>query len=278
LPLRRRHRKIRQSDPDVTSFDALHAWDYIVYGYLQTGQDIKAKEIVDQVLGIQRCDRPYLAAAYALAAIPARYALERRHWSEATTLKLHPETFPWDRYPWAEAVTCFAQAIGAARNGDAGLARNGVEKLRVLKQQSVEKKDPYWAGQVEISRTAAEAWACWAEKKNEDALKLMRSAADQEIATEKHPVTPGSILPMRELLGELLLELGQPKQALAEFEASLMSSVNRFNGIYGAARSAEMAGEKQKADSYYRQLIALCEKADTARPELEKAKSYIAAK
>jgi len=213
-----------------------------------------------------------------MAAIPARFALERRRWGEATALKLQPEIFPWDRYPWVEAVTCFAQTIGAARSGDAGLARKGVDKLATLKEKSLEKKDAYWASQVEILRTAAEGWTSWAEKKNEEALNLMRSAADQEDATDKHPVTPGSIVPMRELLGDLLLELGQPKQALAEFEASLASSVNRFNGIYGAARAAEMAGEKQKADSYYRKLIALCEKADTSRPELEKAKSYIADK
>ena len=267
---------LRQSDPNATAFDALHALDYIVYGYLQTGQDIKAREVVDRIYGIQKWDKPTLAAAYAMAAIPARFALERRRWGEATALKLQPEIFPWDRYPWVEAVTCFAQTIGAARSGDAGLARKGVDKLTTLKEKSLEKKDAYWASQVEILRTAAEGWTSWAEKKNEEALNLMRSAADQEDATDKHPVTPGSIVPMRELLGDLLLELGQPKQALAEFEASLASSVNRFNGIYGAARAAEMAGEKQKADSYYRKLIALCEKADTSRPELEKAKSYIA--
>lgn len=268
----------RQSDPTATSFDALHAWDYIVYGYLQTGQDRKAKEIVDQVLGVQKFDRPNLAAAYALAAIPARYTLERRRWNEATALELHPEAFPWDRYPWVQAVTWFARTLGAARTGDSDLARKGVEKLRTLYAASTEKKDAYWAGQVDILRQAAEGWTCRAEQKNEEAVKFMRSAADQEDATDKHPVTPGSIVPMRELLGELLLELRQPKQALVEFEVSLASAVNRFNGIYGAARAAEMAGEREKAESYYRKLLALCEKADTDRPEVENAKSYLAKK
>lgn len=269
---------VQKNEPGATSFNALHAWDYITYGCLQMGQDKKAKPIVDAMAEIKRVDQPYLAAAYALAAIPARYALERGRWGEAAALVLRPVAFPWDKYPWVEALVFYARAIGSARSGDAAGARKNVDRIKELHAASLAKKDQYWASQVEILQTAAEAWTAHAEGRNDDAVKLMKSAADLEDATDKHPVTPGSLIPARELLGDLLLEINKPVQALVEFEASLKSATNRYNGIYGAARAAELAGDRSKAWTYYEKLLLVCEKADSERPGLRQARMFVTAK
>jgi tetratricopeptide (TPR) repeat protein len=218
--------------------------------------------------------------AYAFTAIPARYALERRQWGEAAKLPLHPgimETFPWQRFPWAEAQIRFARAIGAARTGDTASARQEVEKLADIRQALAEVKGDYdWGKQVEIKRQVASAWLAYAEGKHEESLQLMRAAAALDDATEKHPVTPGTLLPAREQLGELLLELKQPAAALQEFETSLRIAPNRFNGLYGAARAARLAADPKAAKNYYAKLMALCRQADGVRAEIEEAKGFLA--
>jgi tetratricopeptide (TPR) repeat protein len=217
--------------------------------------------------------------AYAATAIPARYALERRRWDEAAGLTLHEGTlgaFPWERFRWAEAHIHFARAVGAARAGNTASARQEVEKLAAIRQAIVEVKGGYdWAKQVEIERQVAAAWLAHAEGEREESLRLMRAAAELDDATEKHPVTPGAILPAREQLGELLLELKQPAAALLEFESSLKNTPNRFNGLYGAAHAAALAGDRKRAAGYYKQLLALCRHADTGRPEIEEAKEFL---
>lgn len=168
------------------------------------------------------------------------------------------------------------EAVGAARSGDIATARDGVDKLQALQTALVEAKQSYWAEQVEIQRRVAAAWVAQAEGKNDEALALMRSAADLEDSTEKHPVTPGPIFPAREQLGELLSALNEPAQALQAFERSLQREPNRFNGIYGAAQAAALAGEHDKARQHYMRLIALCEQADSERPELQQAQAFLA--
>lgn len=264
--------------PGAASFDQLHALDYLVYAYLQGAEDQKAKRILDQANALNRVDSDVVAAAYAFAAIPARYALERRRWSEAARLQVHPAAFPWDQFRYAEAITYFARALGAARSGDPAAARKDVEKLSSIQSALAEAKDPYWATQVEIQRRSAAAWLAHAEGKDGDGLKLMRTAAGLEDSTEKHPVTPGPIIPARELLGDMLIELNQPEQALIEFEASLRNSPNRFNGLYGAARAAELSGDRQQARTYYAKLVAVCDHADDIRAELRKASEFLAKK
>jgi tetratricopeptide (TPR) repeat protein len=264
--------------PGAAGFDQLHAFDYLVYAYLQGAEDQKAKQIVDKANAIDRVDAEIFSAAYAFTAAPARYALERRQWSEAARLKLHPAGFPWERFRYAEATTYFARAIGAARSGDPSSASKDVEKLSALQKKLADAKDSYWSGQVEIQRRAAAAWLAHAEGNNTEALTLMRSATELEASTEKHPVTPGPIIPARELLGDLLLELKQPEQALREFEASLRDSPNRFNGLYGAARAAELSGDKKKAGAYYAKMVTLTEHADSDRPELQKIRAFVAQK
>jgi tetratricopeptide (TPR) repeat protein len=256
--------------------EQLHAMDYLAYAYLQGAQDREAKRVLDELLEIHKAEPESLPAAYAFAAIPARYALERRRWADAAALTLHPSSFPWDRFRGVEAMTVFTRALGAARSGDVTQASKEVATLQALHSALTEAHQGYWADQVEIQRRAAAAWVAHALGKQEEAVTLMRAAADLESATDKLPVTPGPIVPARELLGELLLDVQQPAQALTEFEASLRTDPNRFNGLYGAAHAAELAGDRAKARTYYGNLVALCAQADTERPELMAAKAFLA--
>jgi tetratricopeptide (TPR) repeat protein len=270
---------VRNSMPGAWD-EQLHAMDYLAYAYLQGAQDKQARGVLDELYKIRRVDPPNFKVAYAFTAIPARYALERRQWDEAAKLPLHPgtmEAFPWARFRWAEAHIRLARAVGAARAGDAASARQEVEQLAAIREALAEVKGDYdWARQVDIGRQVASAWLAHAEGRREEALRLMRAAAELDDATEKHPVTPGSILPAREQLGELLLELKQPAAALREFETSLRSAPNRFNGLYGAARAARLAADRDGAKTFYGKLVALCRRADSDRPELEEAKEFLA--
>jgi tetratricopeptide (TPR) repeat protein len=260
--------------------EQFHAMDYLAYAYLQGAQDKQAQGVLDELSKIQRAEPETFKVAYAVTAIPARYALERRRWNEAAKLTLPPGTlgaFPWQRFRWAEAHIHLARAIGAARIGDTASAREDVEKLAAIREELVEIKGGYdWAKQVEIERQVASGWLAHAEGKQEEALRLMRAAAELDDATEKHPVTPGAILPAREQLGELLLELKQPVAALQEFETALHIAPNRFNGLYGAARAALLASDRKRAKTYYGKLMALCRQADSIRPEIEEAKAFLA--
>ena len=252
-------------------FEQLHAMDYLVYAYLQGAQDREAKRVLDEANVTGKVAPDNFASAYALAAIPARYALERRQWAEVASLEPRQS-----RHIYTEAITYFARAIGSAQMGDLTTARKDIEKLQSLRDALLDLEQSYWADQVEVQHRAASAWLAYAEGKNEAALQLMVSAAELEGSTEKHPVTPGAIVPAHELLGELLLELGKPEQALNEFETSLRTSPNRFNTFYGAARAAELLGDNEKTTDFYEKLVALCENADSERPELLEARAFLA--
>ncbi len=258
--------------------DDLHAMDYLIYAYLQGAQDREAEKILREIPLMTTATSTHFAGLYATAAIPARYAVERRRWSEAASLPLRPGLFPGGRYSWAEANIHFARALGSARSGDTAASQKELQGLEQLREILVRAKEMYWADQVELQRRAAAAWVARAEGRNEEALTLMRSAADLEDANEKHPVTPGPILPARELLGDLLLELHQPAQALHEYEISMQASPNRFNSLYGAARSAELAGEREKARTYYAKLVEVSKLASGDRPELRQARTLLASK
>jgi tetratricopeptide (TPR) repeat protein len=261
--------------------EGIHTMDYLAYAYLQGAQDKQARAILDELYKIRKAEPETFKVAYAFAAIPARYALERRQWAEAAKLTITQGplgTFPWQRFRWAEAHLHFARAIGAAHTGDITSARQEVETLTAIRQALGEIKEGYdWAKQVEIERLVAAAWLAYAEGQHEEALKLMRAAADLDDATDKHPVTPGAILPAREQLGELLLELKQPQLALHAFETSLRNAPNRFNGLYGAARAAKLAADPKRAKTYYGKLVVLCRQADGSRLEIDEAKTFLAA-
>ena len=267
--------ELRETTLGIGTYDALHAMDYMVFAHLQQAQDRAAKQSLDEVAAIRKVNVENFVAAYAFASIPARFALERGDWKQAAALKLSPADLAWSKFPQAEAILVFARGLGAARSGDVAAARRDAERLQVLKDAMVAAKMDYWAGQAGFQIKTVSAWIALAEKRNEDAVELMRAAADAEDASDKHPVTPGNVAPSRELLGELLMALNSPAQAFAEFERSLKRDPNRFRGIYGAARAAEASGNQVAARDYYTRLQTLTVKGDTERPELVQAKAFL---
>jgi tetratricopeptide (TPR) repeat protein len=254
---------------------SLHAMDYLAYAYLQLGQDQKARAVVDEIMAFKRVEPDTLAVAYAMAAIPARYAIERRDWAGAAKLELPPATVAWDKFPWTAAMVTFARALGDAHTGDLAGARSEIDKLAATRDALLQAKNKYWSDQVEAQRQAAAAVLAQAEGQHDQAVRELRAAADLEDSMDKHPVTPGSIVPLRELLGDLLLELGQPDAALAEYERTLASAPNRYRTLYGAAKAADAAGDRTKARRYFQQLAQLASNADTPRPELTEAAAYL---
>jgi len=256
----------------------LHAKDYLIYAYLQGAQDREAQKALEAPPQGRADDPQYMNWLYAMGTSPARYAVERHRWTEAAALTIPPNTFPGGRWAWTEANLHFARALGLSHTGNPEAARMEALKLASLRDALVQGNDSYWADQVDIQRETATAWITLAEGKREDALTQMRSAADHEDRTDKHNVTPGVILPARELLGEMLLELKQPAQAMTEFEATLRTAPNRFNALAGAARAAKLSGDQEKAKTYYAKLLAICQHADGDRPELQDARSLLAQK
>src|SRR6059058_1564983 len=259
---------------DATEAEELHALDYMAYSYLQEGQDNKAKEIVDFVATVRKTN-PELefSAAYALAAIPSRYALERNAWSDAAALRV-PALPHWSSFPFMEALIEYAHALGRAHTGDLEGARKAMDRMRQLRDATSDPKFDYFKRQLDQQMQAASAWVAYGENKKEDAVGILRRAADAEDILGKHPVSPGALVPAREQLGDLLLKLDQPKEAQREFEAALKIYPGRFRGLYGAAQAAEQIGEKEKADRYYGKLIDQTAKADGSRGELADLRKY----
>ena len=254
----------------------LHAKDYLIYAYLQGAQDREAKGALEAPPPGRDDDPQYMNWLYAMGTSPARYAVERHQWAEAAALEAPPNTFPGGRWAWTEANLHFARALGLSHTGKTEAARMEVQKLASLRDTLAGINDKYWADQVEIQCESAGAWITLAEGKSEDALRLMRSAADHEDQTDKHNVTPGVILPAREMLGDMLLEVKQPGEALVAFESALRTAPNRFNSLSGAARAAKLSGDHEKAKTYYAKLLSLCEHADGDRPELREARTLLA--
>lgn len=261
-----------------SSSERLHAMDYLAYGYLQTGQDGLAERVLADLNAIRRADPPIFTVAHAVTAIPARLALERRQWQAAAALTLNDNVrglVPLDNFRWGEAHVHFARAVGAARSGNAAAARGEVSKLDAIERSLRIPPGSYdWRTQVAIERQIAEAWLAQAEGRKDDALRLMRAAADLDDATEKHPVTPGAILPAREQLGELLFEHARPLDALGEYEASLKRAPNRLAALYGAARAAKLGGDQAKARAYYGQLVELTKLSNNNRAEVKEARAF----
>ncbi len=253
---------------DIGTYDALHAMDYMLFGHLQQAQDKAAKRVLDEVAAIRKVNVENFVAAYAFAAIPARFALERGDWKQAAGLELSPAGLSWGKFPQAEAVLVFARALGAARSGNVAAARKDAERMTAA-------KIGYWADQADFQIKTIDAWIAFAEKRHDDAVESMRAAAEAEEASDKHPVTPGNVVPSRELLGEMLMGLNRPAQAFAEFERSLKRDPNRFRGISGAARAAEASGNLRAARDYYAKLQTLTADRDTERQELAAAKAFL---
>jgi hypothetical protein len=255
-----------------------HAHDYMVYAYLQLADDAAAERVWADTLKISGVKSAAQTESFAFAAMPARLALERARWAEAAKLELHPaiDNADWQRLPQSLANTVFARALGAARSGDAPAARKEIARLRELQATLTQRNVSYWAEQVEIQANIASAWALRAEGKNDEALAAMRAAADQEDKTEKNVVSPGPLLPARELLADMLMELGQAAEALKHYEASLGKEPNRFRGLYGAATAAEKSGDRVRARVHYEKLAAMTAQTNSARPELGRIRQVLA--
>jgi hypothetical protein len=253
-----------------------HAYDYMVYAQLQLAQDRAASEVLAHARGVGK--KPdALAGAYAYAAMPARLALERGAWSEAAKLPLDPaaETYPWKKYPQAEAVNVFARGVGAAMSGDAAAAGAELARLGLLRDTATERKIGYWAEQIDIQAEVVRGLASCAAGKAEECVAVLRAAADREDATEKHVVTPGPILPAREVLATVLLKDGKTADALRGFEAVLVKEPNRYRALVGAMQAAEQAGDAKKAAAFAERVVAQTAAADSTRPEIAQARRVL---
>lgn len=265
----------KQSKPGELSLHYIHAMDYLIYAYLQKVQDQKALDTLVTVNNVEKYQDSF-ASAYGIAAAQARYSLELRQWEKAANLKLRTHsTFPWDKYPGFEAITYFARGLGAGRSNDITKARASIKELDRLYGLTKKAGQDYWAVLVDSQRNTVAAWAAYSEGMTDNALQLMKKAADLEDSVDKHPVTPGAVLPARELLGDMLVLADKYEEAIDAYETSLLISPNRFNSLYGAGYAAESAGDTPKAKFYYTKLIELASDADNDRSSLLRAKKFL---
>ena len=262
---------------DASEAEELHALDYMAYSYLQEARDTEAKKIVDAAAKVRKTN-PELEfiAAYALAAIPTRYAFERSDWAAAANLSI-PNVPHWSSFPFLEALIEYGHALGRAHTGDLDDARKAIARMQQLRDATKDPKFDYFKSHLDQQMQAASAWVAAAEGKKNEAIDMLRRAADSEDRLGKHPVSPGAFVPVREQLGTLLLETGQPAEAQREFEAALKIYPGRYRGLYGAAQAAELAGDHEDANRYYTKLAAQTSKAGGSRNELNHVREFLSA-
>jgi tetratricopeptide (TPR) repeat protein len=262
--------------PGVANYQELHALDYLAYGYLQTAQDGKAREVGEHLATITRTYPDVdFAVAYAAGAIPARLALERQAWPEAAALP-PPNQHLIEKFPFDAAHVEYARALGRVRTKDLDGAREALARMQQLHDATTDPAAAYFRRQLELQMLAVKGWLAWGAGRNDEAIALLRYAADEEDALGKHPVSPGAILPVRELLGDLYMQLDRPADALAAFEQSLKLNPERYRAIAGAARAAERAGKADLARDYYAKLLQLSKPGDGTRPEITRARAFLA--
>jgi tetratricopeptide (TPR) repeat protein len=262
--------------PGAANAQELHALDYLAYGYLQTAQDAKAREVAAHLATIKKTvPEVDFAVAYAGGAIPARLALERQAWAEAVALTPPNPRFV-EKFPFDAAHVEFARALGCVRTKDLEGARKASARIQQLHDASSDPGYAYFRRQLELQQLAVKGWIAWGEGRSDEAIAFLRYAADEEEALGKHPVSPGAILPVRELLGDLYLELNRPGDALAAYEQSLTLNPERYRAIAGAARAAERAAKAGTAREYYTKLLELAKPGDGTRPEIAQARAYLA--
>ncbi|MFO7526671.1 MAG: hypothetical protein R6W68_14560 [Ignavibacteriaceae bacterium] len=254
-----------------------HALDYLAYAYLQKSEIEKAMKVAELLDTLNGTFQPVGATAYSLAAVQGRIFLETQQWSEAAEIVLNNRTnFPWEKFPQYEALVYYAKGIGAGRSGNTEVAEECYQKLQELQNTFKDTQTyQYWITQIEIQKTAVNALELYAKKENEKSIEMMKIAADLEDATEKNPVTPGHLLPVREMLGDLLMEMNRPEEALAAYELSMINNPNRFNSLYGAGKSAEMIGNVEKAKTYFAELLKLNEGSKPNRKQITYAENIV---
>jgi tetratricopeptide (TPR) repeat protein len=262
--------------PGATSFEELHALDYLIYAYLQTAQDARARDVVEKLRAVRKTDTENdFAVAYAAGAVPPRYALERRQWAEAAGLP-EPTVFSVRQYPFGSAHVAFARALGAARLGRLDDAKQALARLDELRAATTDPRQKFFALQAQMQADVVQGWIAHAEGREDDAERLLRGAADTDDALGKHPVSPGSLLPAREVLGDYLTERGRFPAARTEYEACLKLNPRRLNSLYGAGLAAEKAGDRAGARAHYRALVEMAA-ADATRAEVVQARAFLAA-
>lgn len=256
--------------------EEVHAMGYLVYSYLQTGNNSNAIEQYNYLKSFEKVFPTNFKIAYTASAIPARIAMENKNWEEAAALKL-PENLglSWEFFPWEKAILHFTRAMGAIHTKNLSAAENELNILRSFQKELTESNDTYKANQVHIQVKMTEAWFSLAKGKKEEALSTMKMAVEMENKTSKHPVTPGEVVPADELYGDMLMALNKTQEALEIYELNLQKRPNRFNGIYGAAVAAKKSGDKEKASLYFEQLIELAKNSNSTRPEIIEAKRFI---
>jgi tetratricopeptide (TPR) repeat protein len=255
--------------------EELHGLDYLVYAYLQKGDNNAARKQLKYLAAIRQVNPANFKVAYAFASMPSRYVLENKIWKAAATLELSPSNVVWENFPWQKAIFHFARALGCIHINNIQAADEELNHLRNLHLTLLKDKDNYKAGQVEIQIKTIEAWTHFKKGGNDEALRLMQLAAEMEDKTEKHPVTPGEVIPARELLGDMLFEMKKYDEALRNYELNLKKHPNRFNGLYGAGLSAEKAGKIEKAEIYYKALIRNIEGSATDRIEINTVSKFL---
>lgn len=260
-----------------TWHNEIHAMDYLVYAYLQKGDNAKANEQYEHLKTVKK-EYPAFHSPYNFAAIPVRMVLENKQWEKAANLEYHSTEHEWEKSPWELSLLHFARALGASHTGDLASSEKEIATLQYLHQELINKEDKYRANQVLIQVKASKAWLNFANGNHEEALSLMQEATVLEEETGKHPITPGEVLPAPELLGDMLMEMNKPVEALKAYEMNLKGHPNRFNGIYGAAMAANSAGDEQKARGYFENLLKLTEGSNSDRQEVEEAKAFVGRK
>jgi tetratricopeptide (TPR) repeat protein len=236
--------------------EEIHGLDYLIYAYLQQGNDDKAKEQMNYLMSFEEVFPVNFKEAYAFASVPARYTVERRDWAAAAALKMEPSFFPWEKFDWERSNLHFARLLGDVHLNKLNEAKTELDELRSIHKKLTAAKEAYKANLVLIQVKACDAWIKLKEGQKKEAIALMTEAADMEDATEKHPVTPGEVIPARELLGDMYFETGDFKNAMTAYENNLVRHPNRYNGLYGAVQAAKKVGDKDKADKFSQQLRA----------------------
>jgi tetratricopeptide (TPR) repeat protein len=255
--------------------EELHGLDYLVYAYLQKGDNKKAAEQVQYVEGMKEVMPANFKVAYSFASVSSRYYLENRDWKAAAIIPLHP-SFPWAKFPWQESINHFARLLGAVHTSDMVAANAELSIIKKLRDTLQMQKDGYKTKQVNNQVMTGQAWIYFVSGKRQEGLQLMYAAAAAEDSTEKHPVTPGEVLPARELLADMLFEMKDYTNALFQYETTLKKSPNRFNSLYGAGITAQKLENKEKAKSYFRQLLSIISDTGNNRPEVDYIRNYLA--
>jgi tetratricopeptide (TPR) repeat protein len=267
---------LRHPAPDGISHHYAHALDYLVYAYLQRGEDERALRVIDELMARDGPFQGTFVNAFHFAAMPARYAVERRAWEEARTIAPRtPESVKWDKFWWPESISWFARGLGAVHTGDTAEATRAERRMIELRDAARSAEEDAFADYIEIDRLVLAAWQKHGSGQHEKALQLARNAVQIEETTQKHPVTPGALYPSHEALGDLLLLSEQPGEALTSYEASLAEWPGRLNSVVGAIHAARAAGQEKKVQEHYRAFSEITSGADVRRAELTKMKQLL---